>query len=96
MFQFQVNRIGCRIHLDTVPEEIYLNLQPSVWPDGLTERKREIVRLVGQELSNKAIADRLCISDSTGHIITSIFNKIDVRNRQKLLIHVHHSRSSKI
>ena len=66
------------------------NTQPSVWPDGLTERKREIIRLVGQGLSNKDIADRLCISDSTvRHHLTSIFDKIGVPNRQKLLIHAH-------
>jgi DNA-binding NarL/FixJ family response regulator len=66
------------------------NIQPSVWPDGLTERKREIIRLVGEGLSNKDIADRLCISDSTvRHHLTSIFDKIGVPNRQKLLIHAH-------
>ncbi|HWG97102.1 MAG TPA: response regulator transcription factor [Nitrospira sp.] len=64
--------------------------QSSVWPKGLTERKREIIRLVGQGLSNKDIADRLCISDSTvRHHLTGIFNKIGVPNRQKLLIHAH-------
>lgn len=62
----------------------------SVWPNGLTERKREIIRLVGQGLSNKDIADRLCISDSTvRHHLTGIFDKIGVPNRQKLLIHAH-------
>ncbi|MDI3461787.1 MAG: Two-component transcriptional response regulator, LuxR family [Nitrospira sp.] len=64
--------------------------QSSVWPDGLTERKREIIRLVGQGLSNKDIADRLCISNSTvRHHLTGIFDKIGVPNRQKLLIHTH-------
>ena len=69
--------------------------QPPVWSDGLTERKREIVRLIGQGLSNKDIADRLCIADSTvRHHLTGIFDKVGVPNRQKLLIHTRHVRSS--
>ncbi len=60
------------------------------WPVTLTEREREIIALVGQGLSNKSIADRLSISDITvRHHLTSIFNKVGVSNRQKLLIQVH-------
>lgn len=70
--------------------DIDSNAQPLEWSDGLTERKREIVRLVSRGLSNKDIADRLCISDSTvRHHLTGIFDKIGVPNRQKLLIHTH-------
>ena len=73
------------------------NAQTSVWPDGLTERKREIIRLIGEGLSNKDIADRLCISDSTvRHHLTGIFDKTGVPNRQRLLLHAHHSRFSAI
>lgn len=81
----------------TVQQDIDLNAQPFVWPDGLTERQREIIRLVGHGLSNKDIADRLCISDSTvRHHLTSIFDKLGVPNRQKLLIHTHYFRSSPV
>lgn len=67
----------------------------SEWPDGLTERKLEIIRLVGQGLSNKDIADRLCISDSTvRQHLTDIFDKVGVSNRQKLLIHAQYFFSS--
>lgn len=60
------------------------------WPDGLTEREREVIRLIGQGLSNKDIADRLCISSITvRHHLTSIFDKLGVSNRQKLLIRAH-------
>ena len=63
------------------------------WSGALTEREREIVALVGQGLSNKNIADSLCISDITvRHHLTSIFNKLGVNNRQKLLIRVHQDR----
>ena len=67
--------------------------QLPAWPDALTEREREIIRLVGQGLSNKDIAYKLSISDSTvRHHMTSIFDKVGVPNRQKLLIHAHHVR----
>lgn len=60
------------------------------WPDSLTEREREVIRLIGQGLSNKDIADRLCISSITvRHHLTNIFDKLGVSNRQKLLIRAH-------
>ena len=81
----------------TAQQEANPDAQPFVWPDGLTERQREIIKLVGQGLSNKDIADQLCISDSTvRHHLTSIFDKVGVPNRQKLLIHTHHFRSSPV
>lgn len=58
--------------------------------DGLTEREQDVVRLVSEGLSNKDIADRLCISSITvRHHLTSIFDKLGVSNRQKLLIRAH-------
>jgi len=60
--------------------------------DGLTEREEEVVRLVSEGLSNKDIADRLCISSITvRHHLTSIFDKLGVSNRQKLLLRAHQS-----
>jgi DNA-binding NarL/FixJ family response regulator len=77
--------------------DIDSNVQPPEWSDGLTERKWEVIRLVSQGLSNKDIADRLCISNGTvRHHLTGIFNKIGVPNRQKLLIHTHRFHSSPI
>jgi DNA-binding NarL/FixJ family response regulator len=71
--------------------------QPLAWPEALTEREREIIRLVEQGLSNKDIAYTLSISDSTvRHHMTSIFDKVGVPNRQKLLIHAHHFRSTPV
>lgn len=64
--------------------------QRSVWTDALTEREREIIKLIRQGLSNKEIAYQLSISDSTvRHHLTNIFDKVGVSNRQKLLIHAH-------
>ena len=59
-------------------------------PDGLTVRECEVVRLIGEGLSNKDIANRLCISSITvRHHLTSIFDKLGVSNRQKLLLRAH-------
>lgn len=63
---------------------------PMMCPDVLTTRERKIIQLVAQDLSNKDIAYKLSISDSTiRHHMTSIFDKVGVTNRQKLLIHTH-------
>ena len=56
----------------------------------LAKSDKEVVRLVSEGLSNKDIADRLCISNITvRHHLTSIFDKLGVSNRQKLLIRAH-------
>ncbi len=70
-------------------------MRSAVWPDALAEREREVIGLVRQGLSNKDIAYRLSISDSTvRHHLTSIFDKVGVPNRQKLLVHAHQIRST--
>ena len=63
------------------------DLQPAAI---LTERERDVIRLIGQGLSNKDIADHLCLSATTvRHHLTSIFDKLGVTTRQKLLIRAH-------
>jgi len=58
--------------------------------DSLTDRERSVVALVGQGLSNRDIGERLCISETTvRHHLTSIFDKLGVSNRQKLLLLAH-------
>ncbi len=60
------------------------------WPNALTDRERDIIALAGQGLSNKDIADRLCIACTTvRHHLTRIFDKLDVTSRQQLLIRAH-------
>ena len=74
--------------------EVESEPQPSSWSDAVTEREREVIRLVRQGLSNKEIADRLWIANSTvRHHLTNIFDKIGVPNRQKLLVHAHQFRA---
>jgi DNA-binding NarL/FixJ family response regulator len=56
----------------------------------LTARERDIIGLIGFGMKNKDIANRLSISDITvRHHLTSIFCKLEVEDRQKLLILAH-------
>ena len=53
----------------------------------LSERERDVIRLIGVGLKNKQIASQLCISDATvRHHLTSIFNKLGVSDRLELLV----------
>lgn len=59
----------------------------------LTIREREVISLLAKGLTNKDIADQLCISETTvRHHLTNIFSKLDVSSRQKLLILAHRHR----
>ena len=51
-------------------------------PSGLTAREVEVLRLVGQGLSNADIADQLVLSRRTVHAhLRSIFEKLGVSSR---------------
>lgn len=56
----------------------------------LSKREREVVGLISQGLSNKQIADRLCISATTvRHHLTAIFSKLDVTSRLELVVYAY-------
>ncbi len=60
--------------------------------DRLSEREKQIIRLIGHGLKNKQIAAQLCISETTvRHHLTSIFNKLEVSDRLELLVYAHRS-----
>ena len=74
-------------------EESRTGLDPSVLESTgiLTEREGDMIRLIGQGRSNKDIADHLCISAvAVRHHLTSIFDKLGVTTRPKLLVRAHH------
>ncbi len=53
----------------------------------LTEDELEVIKLIGKGLKNKAIAERLLISEAIiGHQISSIFAKLDLEDRLNLVI----------
>lgn len=81
--------VGIGIGTTSSTKKVDSDTPTTRWLDALSEREREIIRLVGQGLSNKEIAYALSISDSTvRYHMTSIFGKVGVTNRQKLLIHI--------
>jgi two-component system nitrate/nitrite response regulator NarL len=56
----------------------------------LSEREKEVVRLIGKGLKNKRISTELCISETTvRHHLTSIYNKLGVSDRLELLVYAH-------
>ncbi len=60
--------------------------QPLIEP--LTQRELEILRLIGDGLSNPQIAERLIIATGTvAYHTNNIFGKLDVRNRTEATLH---------
>jgi predicted ATPase/DNA-binding CsgD family transcriptional regulator len=57
-------------------------------PDSLTERERDILRLLAQGLSNQEIADRLVMTVGTiKWYLNHIYSKLRVKNRTEAVIH---------
>jgi DNA-binding NarL/FixJ family response regulator len=51
-------------------------------PDGLTPREAEVLRLIGAGFTNREIAERLVVSETTVKThINHVFSKIDARDR---------------
>ncbi|MCY0960645.1 response regulator transcription factor [Streptomyces sp. H27-H5] len=56
--------------------------QPAPLPQDLTSREREVLTLIGQGLPNRAIAEKLFISEATVKThINNLFAKADIRDR---------------
>jgi predicted ATPase/DNA-binding CsgD family transcriptional regulator/TPR repeat protein len=61
---------------------------PSSYPDGLTSREVEILRLVAKGLTDAQIAERLVISPRTVNThLTSIYGKIQVSSRREATLY---------
>lgn len=55
----------------------------------LTSRERQVLALLGEGLSNAAIAQRLVITEKTaGHHVSRIFRKLGLRNRAEAAAYV--------
>jgi DNA-binding NarL/FixJ family response regulator len=58
--------------------------------EGLTEREREILRLLGKGLSNKRIAQRLNLAEGTvKNYMTNILAKLEVNDRTQAVLKAH-------
>ncbi len=54
------------------------------YPDGLSQREAEVLRLVAQGKSNREIGEELVISEGTARRhVSNIYQKIDVNNRSE-------------
>ena len=54
----------------------------------LSAREIKVIQLLGKGLRNKQIAEQLCLSETTvRHYLTSIYNKLDVKDRLELLVY---------
>jgi ATP/maltotriose-dependent transcriptional regulator MalT len=69
-------------HILDESEPIKLEEASAAMRDPLTEREMEVLRLVGQGLSNREIGDQLYISTGTVKIhLHNIYRKLIVKNR---------------
>jgi two-component system, NarL family, nitrate/nitrite response regulator NarL len=69
----------------SLASEMLVSLTRSKAPDPLqelTDREREILRLIGTGLTNREIGDRIFLSEKTiKHYVTNILQKLQVRSR---------------
>lgn len=80
--------------LDPAITQVVINQLRTVLGDGksaagsliaLTEREREIIKLVAQGLTNRDIAERLFLSEKTvRNYVSNILSKLDLKNRTQL------------
>lgn len=56
----------------------------------LSDREKQIIKLIGEGFKNKRISTQLCISETTvRHHLTSIYGKLGVSDRLELLVFAH-------
>ncbi|MFF0549749.1 response regulator [Streptomyces sp. NPDC004311] len=73
---------AARVPRDSAPPSPTVGSRPAELPADLTQREREVLALIGQGLPNRAIAERLFISESTVKThINNLFAKAGVRDR---------------
>jgi len=66
--------------------------------DTITPREREVLCLIGEGLSSKQVADRLCLAKRTVDFhLARVYGKLDVSNRLEALryIRIHTSEDDK-
>jgi DNA-binding NarL/FixJ family response regulator len=77
-----MSRVRFEREIEADPEEIRIA--------SLTERERGVIALIGEGLSNRHIAERLSISETTvRHHLSSIFDKLGTSSRLELVIYAY-------
>ena len=70
--------LGAKHDLRRLDQELGITSRPA----GLSDREVEVLRLVADGLTNRAIAERLVISERTvDRHVSNIFTKLDVSSR---------------
>ncbi|MCH8799533.1 MAG: hypothetical protein IH963_01350 [Chloroflexi bacterium] len=70
---------SCRARLVSQPGNI-----PATYPDGLTQREAEVLRLLAQGRSNSQISEELVVAEgTTRRHVANIYEKIGVANRSE-------------
>jgi len=70
------------VAVGAVVEAAGLPRRRTAWPNDLTDREVEVLRMLARGLSNRAIADELVLSPRTvQHHLASVYDKIDLRTR---------------
>jgi len=70
------------VAVGAVVEAAGLPRRRTAWPNDLTDREVEVLRVLARGLSNREIADTLVLSPRTvQHHLASVYNKIDLRTR---------------
>ena len=63
--------------------------------DVLSERERDVLRALGEGLSNREIADRLCITEgTTRNHVTNILSRLGLKSRMQAALVANGVRSS--
>src|SRR5579862_3346812 len=88
--QIWVSNLGMEFLLDLVVSMRPIKVQPSGSISRLTERERDVVRLVIEGMRNQEIAERLYLSEHTvRNYLIKVFDKLGVSTRVELVLYAH-------
>jgi DNA-binding NarL/FixJ family response regulator len=88
--QIWVSNLGMEFLVDLIISTRPIKIQPSGGMARLTERERDVVRLVTEGMRNQEIAERLHLSEHTvRNYLIKVFDKLGVSTRVELVLYAH-------